>query len=291
MDPANAISISFWMNANTVSNGYQHIVFKQGPSVTSYGVWLNGNHIYMEDNDNSVRSLTSNATVTAGTWHYITVTYDGTTQALYIDGALDNSQPLANITLEYENSPVKVGSGDYNNSFNGYVDDLRIYGRALTGAEVADLAGGGCGPGVGLDAESFSPADNATGVATNTNLSLTFGTTTVATSTGAISLYKTSDDSLVESFTVNSPRLTRSTTVASTTFTIDPSALLSGSTGYYVWVASTTFEDGLGTFWGGTAASTTWNFTTAVDNTAPVISSVVAYKHWQYIRNNQLEHR
>lgn len=148
MDPANAISISFWMKANTVSNGYQHIVFKQGPVVTSYGVWLNGNHIYMEDNDNSVRSLTSNATITADTWHYITVTYDGTTQALYIDGALDNSQSLPGITLSYENSPVKVGSGDYNNPFNGYVDDLRIYGRALTSSEIADLAGGGCGPGV-----------------------------------------------------------------------------------------------------------------------------------------------
>ncbi len=148
MDPASAISISFWVKANTVNNGYQHIIFKQGPVVTSYGVWLNGNHIYMEDNDNSIRSLTSNATITANTWHYITVTYDGTTQALYIDGALDNSQSLPGITLSYKNSPVKVGSGDYNNPLNGYVDDLRIYGRALTGSEIADLAGGGCGPGV-----------------------------------------------------------------------------------------------------------------------------------------------
>ncbi len=117
MDPSNAISISFWMKANTVSNGYQHIVFKQGPHVTSYGVWLNGNHVYMEDNDSIVRSLTSNATITANTWHYITVTYDGTTQALYIDGTLDKSQLLSGITLEYQNSPVKVGAGDYNNPF------------------------------------------------------------------------------------------------------------------------------------------------------------------------------
>lgn len=148
MDPASAISISFWMKANTVSNGYQHIVFKQGPVVTSYGVWLNGDHVYMEDNDNSVRSLASNTAITADAWHYITVTYDGTTQALYIDGALDNSQSLPGITLTYQNSPVKVGSGDYNNPFNGYVDDLRIYGRALSNTEIADLAGGGCGPGV-----------------------------------------------------------------------------------------------------------------------------------------------
>ncbi|MEI9913937.1 MAG: LamG domain-containing protein [Candidatus Saccharibacteria bacterium] len=148
MDPTSQISIAFWMNANTVNNGYQHIIFKQGPVVTSYGVWLFNNHIYMEDNDNTVRSLTSNATINTGTWYYITVTYDGQTQKLYVDGNLDNSQSLPGITLSYENSPIKIGSGDYNNPFSGYVDDLRIYSTALSQNQVTDLAGGGCGPGV-----------------------------------------------------------------------------------------------------------------------------------------------
>lgn len=166
MDPTNAISISFWMNPDTVNNGYQHIVFKQGPVVTSYGVWLNDDHIYMEDNDDSVRGMNSNSTVTAGAWHYITVTYDGTTQSLYIDGVLDNSQVIPGITLTYTNSPVKIGSGDYNNPFAGYVDDLRIYNRALTASEITDMAAGGCGPGVVAASQNNStpsaPADPAT---------------------------------------------------------------------------------------------------------------------------------
>lgn len=166
MDPTSAISISFWMNPDTVTNGYQHIVFKQGPVVTSYGVWLAGDHIYMEDNDNSIRSLTSNAAVTAGDWHYVTVTYDGTTQKLYIDGVLDNSQSLPGITLTYTNSPVKIGTGDYNNPFAGYVDDLRIYNRALTDPEIADLAAGGCGPGVVSNIVSPASAASGSGSAT-----------------------------------------------------------------------------------------------------------------------------
>jgi hypothetical protein len=157
MDPANQISISFWMNPDTVTNGYQHVVFKQGPVVTSYGVWLNGDHVYMEDNDNTVRGLNSNSTVTPGVWYYITVTYNGTDQDLYIDGVLDNHQTIPGITLAYTNSPVKVGSGDYNNPFAGYVDDLRIYDRALTQAEVTDLASGGCGPGVASAASQNNP--------------------------------------------------------------------------------------------------------------------------------------
>lgn len=183
---------------------------------------------------------------------------------------------MPGITLAYQNSPVEVGAGTYNNSFDGFIDDLRIYDRALGSAEIADLAVGGCGPGVGLDAESFSPANTATGVATNANLSLTFGTTTVATSTGSIGIYKTADNSLVESFAANSPRITRSTTVASTTFTITPSAALAASTSYYVSVASTTFQNGVGSFWAGTVASSTWSFTTGLNPPAPVITPVVA---------------
>ena len=173
MDPADEITIAFWMNPDTVSNGYQHIVFKQGPVVTSYGVWLNGANVYMEDNDNSVRSLSSNAALSVGDWHYIAVTYDGNIQSLYIDGVLDNSQSLPGITLSYQNSPIKVGTGDYNNPFAGYIDDLRIYDRALTAGEVADLSAGGCGPGVASNiavSPSPSPSSESAILAPNTGI-------------------------------------------------------------------------------------------------------------------------
>ncbi|MGH2613206.1 MAG: LamG-like jellyroll fold domain-containing protein [Rhabdochlamydiaceae bacterium] len=152
-DPATQITIAFWMNPDTVSINYQHMVFKYNGNLTAYGVWLHNANVYMETNNNSIHSLTSNATVSVGDWHYIAVTFDGTTQKLYIDGSLDNEATPSGMTgISYGTDPseypLKIGSGDYNNGFEGYIDDVRFYDRALSASEISNLAGGGCGPDV-----------------------------------------------------------------------------------------------------------------------------------------------
>ena len=76
--------------------------------------------------------------VTSG-WHLVTATYDGTTAVLYVDGVRVASDTFT--------SPGTTGlalyvgryfQGGY--SWNGYVDDVRLYNRALTVTEVASIA-------------------------------------------------------------------------------------------------------------------------------------------------------
>ena len=77
-------------------------------------------------------------------WHYISVIYDGSSNAsgvsVYIDGM---SQPKTVITNTLSvsianSSPFLVGQffGDY---FDGSIDEVRVYNRALTEAEVKAL--------------------------------------------------------------------------------------------------------------------------------------------------------
>jgi len=89
------------------------------------------------------QQLNSPAALTPGVWHHIAVTLSGNTGTLYIDGT-----PVAtnsNMTLK----PSSLGSTTQNYigksqwsdpTLNGSVDDFRIYGRALSGTEVATLA-------------------------------------------------------------------------------------------------------------------------------------------------------
>jgi peptidoglycan hydrolase-like protein with peptidoglycan-binding domain len=116
---------------------------------------------------------------------------------------------------------------------------------------------------------TLSPTDGATGVSATANLVITFDAA-VATSTGNISIYKTSDNSLIEAINVAGGQVGGGGT---NTITINPSVTLEGSTSYYVHVATTAFDDVAGNSYAGITDTTTWNFTT-VDTGNPAVSSL-----------------
>lgn len=160
MDP-DYISIAFWVKPEVTASQYQHLVFKQRiPGVaTSYGVWLdNLGRPYAEFSDGGVSGVAGTTTLPLNQWSYVVVTYDGSNINMYINGALDAHRAYGNGPIQYGGYPLKIGHGDYNYPFQGSIDDLRIYNRALTTQEVADINAGGCGPGV-------APADDGDGVA------------------------------------------------------------------------------------------------------------------------------
>lgn len=67
-------------------------------------------------------------------------------QQIYIDGVLD-TQSTNNTSIVYsgQSQNTKIGehgNGSANYNFNGKIDDLRVYTRALSADEIADLAAG-----------------------------------------------------------------------------------------------------------------------------------------------------
>jgi len=257
------------------AGGGQEIYFSQGSGDGNH----NNLHLRVYDDGLMRFGFLNNdldapaGTFVMGQWNHVVLTYDAVTNArkIYLNGgeakASDTSASdfIGNTALNIGRW-IRNGGDQY---WTGRIDDLKIYNRALTLEEVDDLAEGGAGPGL-FGVEAFSPADNATGVSLTTNLTATFSSTTVATSTGSIGIYKSSDDSLVESITVSSSQITKS----GADITINPSVTLQNSTEYYVWIPSTAFKDADDVFYEGTTASTTWSFTTIADNTAPVISNI-----------------
>src|SRR5436190_7785211 len=81
-------------------------------------------------------------------WKHVALTYDGTTSRLYVDGVLVGSATGAHTT---NNNPLIFGrwtpAAEY---WNGLIDEVRIYNRTLTQAEIQTdrntaLSGGGGG--------------------------------------------------------------------------------------------------------------------------------------------------
>lgn len=70
--------------------------------------------------------------LTKGVWNHISVTYDGSTMTMYLNGV---SQASVVIGLNITFSTMKIGDG-YSGKFNGKIASVRAYDRALSAAEV-----------------------------------------------------------------------------------------------------------------------------------------------------------
>lgn len=122
---------------------------------------------------------------------------------------------------------------------------------------------------------NFNPSDGGTTSSLTQNLVATFDEA-VAFGTGDITLKLTSDDSTVEAFDVATEVGTGNgqVSISGATLTINPTAALTDTVGYYVLIAATAIDDLAGNSFAGIAAKTTWNFTAAdPDITAPTVSS------------------
>jgi hypothetical protein len=87
-----------------------------------------------------------------GSWHFISAVYDGSNALLSIDG-----QPIAslrtNIRLRQNGAVFGIGddggTGGGDANFNGIIDDIRIYNRALSESEIQQLYQG-CHPSIDI---------------------------------------------------------------------------------------------------------------------------------------------
>jgi len=108
------------------------------------------------------------------------------------------------------------------------------------------------------------PADGASSVAITSNLTLTFSENMGTTGTGYLTIYKSSDDSVVEQINTATGAVTGSGT---DTITVNPSSDLEGLISYYIKIDGMAFYDLAGNSYAGISDTTTWNFTTVSSST------------------------
>ena len=110
---------------------------------------------------------------------------------------------------------------------------------------------------------SRNPADNATNVAVNSNVTITFSENVAIDNAGQIQLRLLSNDDQVPS----------SKTVNGSTLTINPNSNLVDGTDYYLFIGGGGIEDLAGNSFAGISGNTAYNFTTSapLDNTPPTL--------------------
>jgi len=85
--------------------------------------------------------VSENQNLTPGEWYHIAGTFDGTTLRCYLNGVETDTNLLS--AIKSGNATLFIGQVGWGNIFNGVVDELKIYNRALSVEEVqADYEAG-----------------------------------------------------------------------------------------------------------------------------------------------------
>ncbi len=86
--------------------------------------------------------------IPSNSWHFLTGTYNGSAFRTYVDGSLVDAQSDSGALLTNPDD-MWLGAGFWDGSgypfFNGYMDELAIWNRALSDGEISDLYNGGVG--------------------------------------------------------------------------------------------------------------------------------------------------
>ena len=91
------------------------------------------------DSLSTIRTLISNDAVVAGTWYHIVGTYDGSIQKLYINGVLQDETEAWSDTIK--SKPANsITIGKANQFFEGTIDEVAVYNRALSQGEIWKLS-------------------------------------------------------------------------------------------------------------------------------------------------------
>jgi Concanavalin A-like lectin/glucanases superfamily len=89
---------------------------------------------------NYIEFESSANTIKPGTWQHVGMVRKGNTLTMYIDGVNNGTQSAAGTANISNSSSMKVGDAACTNyDFDGLIDDVRIYNRALTAQEIKRL--------------------------------------------------------------------------------------------------------------------------------------------------------
>jgi hypothetical protein len=143
--PASAFTLSLWVRHNSPQSGWASVVMKR----LTYGFEVNGTTLYFGVGNGS--SWTGEATMPfpTGVWQHVAAVYNGNSLTVYSNGVQVGGSVSA--TLTNSNVPLLFGSwtgtGEF---FSGQIDNVRLYDRALTPAQIqTDMitpVGGATGP-------------------------------------------------------------------------------------------------------------------------------------------------
>jgi hypothetical protein len=132
-------SVTLWMRSSNPPNAWAQLIGK-GDSAWGIERQQSTNQVSFTTFAPAAHNMVGATNVFDGQWHHIAAVYNGAQKILYVDGQV-NAQAPYTATVSRNNVNVRLG---YNSEYpagqyDGRLDDVRIFSRPLSQAEVTQI--------------------------------------------------------------------------------------------------------------------------------------------------------
>lgn len=136
LDDLEELSISFWARKSS-PDASEEVLMKHTSYMMQIGADGFRGDVYSEEGSISVSAagLSNHDTE----WHHYLLVYDGSIVTLWLDGASVGSEPFTGKVARNVDRPIHIGGDPWGASWNGLIDEVRIYDKALSEPEIQAL--------------------------------------------------------------------------------------------------------------------------------------------------------
>ena len=139
-------TLALWCRPGTVHAGERVLIAKtSGPDAADH-IWslslVNATALRfrLKAGGTTTTLDTPGSSVFSGTWYHVAATYDGSMMRLYLNGSLISFTARSGLIGFHPQAPASMGARAGGEApYGGYLDDVRIYDRALSAMDVVLL--------------------------------------------------------------------------------------------------------------------------------------------------------
>ena len=141
LDLTGTMTLEAWVNPRTLS-GWRSLILKERQGLLAYAMYANTDTGIPsgEVSTPSNRDVRGPSPLPLNTWTHVAVTYNASILRLYVNGSQVSSRAVSGPVVTSSN-PLRLGGNTiWAEYFDGVLDEVRLYNRVLSAAEIqADM--------------------------------------------------------------------------------------------------------------------------------------------------------
>jgi hypothetical protein len=143
LDITTGLTVEAWVYPTALgATTWREVVIKERPGGEVFNLYANGDagrpmiYVAPAAQPDPPQGAGGASQLAVNTWTHLAATYDGTTLRLYVNGTQVGTQAVAGPLLTSSGVLRLGGNGVWGEFFQGRIDEVRLYNRALTAAQL-----------------------------------------------------------------------------------------------------------------------------------------------------------